>query len=36
MDKNLKIKWPRINCEISKKDKNLQTFNEFCDNQKFL
>ena len=36
MDKNLKIHWPNNNLKISKKDKNLKTFNEFCRIYKFL
>ena len=36
MDKNLKVKWPNNNCEISKKDKNLSNFVQFCENYKSL
>ena len=36
MDKSLKIKWPNNNCEISKKDKNLSNFVQFCENYKSL
>ena len=36
MDKKLKIKWPSKKYEISKKDKKLQTFEEFCKIYKFL
>ena len=36
MDKNLKIKWPKKNCQISKKDKNLKSFNDFRKIHKFL
>ena len=36
MDKDLKIKWPRKKFFLSKKDKNLMTFEEFCNSQKFL
>ena len=35
-DKNLKIKWPKRNKIISKKDRKLQSFQEFKINQKFL
>ena len=35
-DKTLKIKWPKKNCEISKKDKKLQTFQEFCKHFNYL
>ena len=35
-DKNLKLKWPKKKMSVSKKDKNLMTFNEFCKNHKFL
>ena len=36
MDKNLKINWPSKKYEISKKDKKLQTFNQFCKVYKSL
>ena len=36
MDKKLKINWPSKKCEISKKDKNLLTFEDFCKNYKSL
>jgi dTDP-4-dehydrorhamnose 3,5-epimerase len=36
LDKNLKIKWPKKNCLISKKDKKLISFQEFCNDYKFL
>ena len=36
MDKNLKLKWPKKNFNISKKDKNLKSFEEFCKTYKFL
>ena len=36
MDKSLKIKWPKKNCLISKKDKKLISFKQFCKSQKFL
>tara|TARA_B100000579_G_scaffold41924_1_gene29257 strand:- start:624 stop:1160 length:537 start_codon:yes stop_codon:yes gene_type:complete len=36
MDKDLKIKWPKNRFFLSKKDKNLMTFKEFCNSQKFL
>ena len=36
MDKKLKISWPSKNYEISKKDKKLQNFQQFCKNYKFL
>lgn len=36
MDKKFNIKWPKKNCFISKKDKKLQTYKEFCRNYKFL
>ena len=36
MDKNLRVKWPNNNCEISKKDKNLPNFVKFCENYKSL
>ena len=36
MDKSLKIKWPNNNCEISKKDRNLTNFRDFCENYKSL
>ena len=35
-DKNLKINWPSKKFEISKKDRKLQTFSDFCKNYKFL
>ena len=36
MDKSLKIKWPNNNCEISKKDRSLTNFRDFCENYKSL
>tara|TARA_B100001057_G_scaffold93141_1_gene89481 strand:+ start:213 stop:749 length:537 start_codon:yes stop_codon:yes gene_type:complete len=36
MDKKIKISWPSKNYEISKKDKKLQNFQQFCKNYKFL
>ena len=36
LDKKLKIDWPKKNCLISKKDKKLMSFKEFCHSQKFL
>ena len=36
LDKYLKIKWPKKKCQISKKDKKLQSFKEFCVSHKFL
>ena len=36
MDKTLKIKWPKRNFKISKKDNGLPSFEEFCKNYKFL
>ena len=36
MDKTLKIKWPKRRLSISKKDKNLKTFQEFRKSFKFL
>ncbi len=36
LDENLKIKWPKKKCQISKKDKKLQSFKEFCKTHKFL
>ena len=36
MDNKLRINWPKKNCEISKKDKKLISFEEFCENYKFL
>ena len=36
IDMNLRIKWPRKNCQISEKDKNLPSFKEFCKTYKFL
>ena len=35
-DSKLKIKWPKKNMIVSKKDKNLNTFNDFCDKFKVL
>ena len=35
-DRNLKIKWPKKKISVSKKDKHLMTFKEFCKNHKFL
>ncbi|MBD1172752.1 dTDP-4-dehydrorhamnose 3,5-epimerase [Pelagibacterales bacterium SAG-MED05] len=36
MDKDLKIKWPKKKIFLSKKDKTLMTFKQFCKSQKFL
>ena len=36
MDKKFKKNWPSKKFEISKKDKKLQTFDQFCKSQKFL
>ena len=36
MDNKLKINWPKNNCKISKKDKALKSFEEFCKTHKFL
>jgi dTDP-4-dehydrorhamnose 3,5-epimerase len=36
MDGKLKIKWPKKNLSISKKDKKLMSFREFCDLYKSL
>ena len=36
LDKNLKIKWPKRKVLVSKKDKSLMTFKEFCKDYKFL
>tara|TARA_S200000501_G_scaffold144777_1_gene136692 strand:+ start:5137 stop:5670 length:534 start_codon:yes stop_codon:yes gene_type:complete len=36
LDKKIKIKWPRKNFKISKKDNNLPSFKNFCKNYKFL
>ena len=35
-DKKLKIKWPRKKMLVSKKDKKLQTFSQFCNKYQFL
>ena len=35
-DKDLKIRWPKKRVSISKKDRALITFKEFCKNYKFL
>ena len=36
LDKKIKIKWPKRNFKISKKDNELPSFEEFCKNYKFL
>ena len=36
MDKTLKVAWPKKKFNVSKKDKNLQGFKEFCRHYKFL
>ncbi len=36
MDKDLKIKWPKEKFFLSKKDKKLMNFNQFCKTQRFL
>ena len=36
MDKDLNIKWPKKEFFLSKKDKKLMTFNQFCKTQKAL
>ena len=35
-DKSLKIRWPKKNISVSKKDRELMTFKEFSKNYKFL
>ena len=35
-DRIIKIKWPRKKIILSKKDKNLNSFNNFCNNFKGL
>ena len=35
-DKSLKIRWPKKNISVSKKDRDLMTFKEFSKNYKFL
>ena len=36
LDKNIEVKWPKKKFNISKKDKKLISFNEFCKTYKFL
>ena len=36
MDEDLKIKWPKKKFFLSKKDKKLMTFNQFCKTQRSL
>ena len=36
LDRNLKLKWPKKRFNISKKDKKLISFNEFCNIYKSL
>ena len=36
MDKDLNIKWPKKEFFLSKKDKKLMTFNQFCKTQRAL
>ena len=36
LDKKLKINWPSKKLNISKKDKKLESFKNFCANYKFL
>ncbi len=36
LDKKLKINWPKKRFEISQKDKNLMSFDSFCNIYKFL
>lgn len=36
LDKKLKLKWPKKKFNISKKDKKLMSFQEFCNYHKFL
>ena len=36
LDKNFKIKWPNKNCEISKKDRSLPSFDAFRNTYKYL
>ena len=36
LDKNLKINWPKKKLNISKKDKKLKEFKDFCKIYKFL
>ena len=35
-DKDIKIKWPKQNMIVSKKDKNLKSFQEFCSSLRYL
>ena len=35
-DKSINIKWPKKKIFLSKKDKTLMTFKQFCKSQKFL
>ena len=35
-DEDLNIRWPKKKISISKKDRGLMTFKEFCKNYKFL
>tara|TARA_B100000575_G_scaffold271564_1_gene252962 strand:+ start:519 stop:1052 length:534 start_codon:yes stop_codon:yes gene_type:complete len=36
LDKKLKVCWPKKKLNISKKDKKLMTFNEFCNSKNYL
>ena len=36
LDKKLKVSWPKKKFNISKKDKKLMTFNEFCFTKNYL
>ena len=36
LDNKLKLKWPKKRFNISKKDKDLMSFREFCNYHKFL
>ena len=36
LDKKLKINWPKKKFNISKKDKKLMTFSEFCNSKNYL
>jgi len=36
LDKKLKVNWPKKKFSISKKDKKLMTFSEFCNSKNYL
>ena len=36
LDKKLKINWPKSKFNISKKDKELMSFQKFCENINYL